>query len=270
MKFPHLFRPKEEAPVFLASPLEATNLKFPHLFRPKEEAPVFLASPLEATNHEISSSFQAWRRSSSLFSISPWSCVQRLQSGASLWGTSLIVSLLLFLSYFSFVVAFALLVFIERGVEGGRGRVHSKKAYDFCEDWPVGHQTKTVEKQFKFDIAVTSGPGPFCFTSTETRLLIWGRDRGGRAWEREGSTADTTWKRPERPWTAARTMEVLRRCLLAITWQLVHCAIAVSSAVLGRVTRTISIALLLRNNSKWKKANFRSPAPPPCSWSLLG
>ena len=131
MKFPHLFRPKEEAPVFLASPLEATNLKFPHLFRPKEEAPVFLASPLEATNHEISSSFQAWRRSSSLFSISPWSCVQRLQSGASLWGTSLIVSLLLFLSYFSFVVAFGLLVFIERGVDGGRGRVHSKKAYGF-------------------------------------------------------------------------------------------------------------------------------------------
>ena len=44
---------------------------------------------------------------------------------------------------------------------------------------------------------------------TEARLLIkdWG---GGR--ESEGSTADTARKRPERPWTADRTMELLRRC----------------------------------------------------------
>ena len=53
---------------------------------------------------------------------------------------------------------------------------------------------------------------------------------GGRGWESEGSTADTTWKRP---WTAARTMEVLRWCPLAIAQQLVHCAIAVSTAMLG-------------------------------------
>ena len=39
---------------------------------------------------------------------------------------------------------------------------------------------------------------------------------------------------------------------------------------LGRVTRTMSVALLLRNNSKRKKSNFRSPAPPPYSWSPLG
>ena len=64
---------------------------------------------------------------------------------------------------------------------------------------------------------------------------------------------------------------VLRRCPLAIAQRLVHCAIiAVSTAVLGRVTRTMSAALLLRNNSKRKKSNFRSPAPPPCSWSLPG
>ena len=50
----------------------------------------------------------------------------------------------------------------------------------------------------------------------------------------EGSTADTARKRPERPWTAARTMEVLRRCPLAIAQRLVHCAIAVSTAVLGQ------------------------------------
>ena len=40
-------------------------------------------------------------------------------------------------------------------------------------------------------------------------------------------------KRLERPWTATSTMEVLRRCLLAIAQQLVHSAIAVSAAVLG-------------------------------------
>ena len=50
----------------------------------------------------------------------------------------------------------------------------------------------------------------------------------------KGSTADTALKRPERPWTAARTMEVLRRCPLAIAQRLVHCATAVSTAVLGQ------------------------------------
>ena len=95
------------------------------------------------------------------------------------------------------------------------------------------------------------------------RLLIRdGEGGGGRGRESEGLTADTAQKRPERPWTAARTMEMLRRCLLAIAQRLVHCAIAVSTAVLGRVTRTMSVALLLRNNPKQKKSNFRSPAPP--------
>ena len=41
-----------------------------------------------------------------------------------------------------------------------------------------------------------------------------GRGRGER--KSEASTADTARKRPERPWTAARTMEVLRRCPLAL------------------------------------------------------
>ena len=64
-----------------------------------------------------------------------------------------------------------------------------------------------------------------------------GRGGGeGEGGESEGSTADTSRKRPERPWTAARTMEVLRRCPLAIAQRLVHCVIAVSTAVLGRVT----------------------------------
>ena len=74
---------------------------------------------------------------------------------------------------------------------------------------------------------------PFCFTSTEARWLIRDGDRGGRGRKSEGSTADTARERPERPWTTARTMEVLRWCHLTIAQRLVHCAIAVSTAVLG-------------------------------------
>ena len=68
-------------------------------------------------------------------------------------------------------------------------------------------------------------------------------------------------------------MEVLRRCPLAIAQRLVHCAIALSTALLDRVTKTMSFAPLLTNNldnSKQKTSNLLSPAPPPYSWSLLG
>ena len=62
--------------------------------------------------------------------------------------------------------------------------------------------------------------------------------RTGTEWEGDervkGSTAETARKRPERPWTAARTMEMLRRCPLAIAQRLVHCAIALSTAVFGQ------------------------------------
>ena len=73
-----------------------------------------------------------------------------------------------------------------------------------------------------------------CLTSTEARCPIRDGDRVGRGRQSEGSTADTARKSPERPLTAARTMEVLRRCPLAIAQRLVHCAIAVSTAVLGQ------------------------------------
>ena len=112
-----------------------------------------------------------------------------------------------------------------------------------------------------------------CFTSMEARQPIWDRDRVGRGRQSEGSTGETAWKRPERPWTATRTMEVLRRCPLAIAQWLVYCAIAVSTAVLDRVTKTMSVALLLMNNldnSMQKRSNQLIPAPPPYSWSLLG
>ena len=102
-----------------------------------------------------------------------------------------------------------------------------------------------------------------------SEVAYYGRGQGGGGEEDERvkarPAADTARKRPERAWTAARTMEVSRRCPLAIAQRLVHCAIAVSTVVLGGVTRTLSVALLLRNNPKRKKSNFRSPAPPPCS-----
>ena len=47
-----------------------------------------------------------------------------------------------------------------------------------------------------------------CFTSTEARWLIRDGDRVIRGRKSEGSTVETARKRPERPWTAARTMEV--------------------------------------------------------------
>ena len=94
----------------------------------------------------------------------------------------------------------------------------------------------------------------------------------GTEWEGgervKGSTAETARKRPERQWTGARTMEVLRRCPLAIAQRLVHCAIALSTAVLDRVTKTMCVAPLLTNNldnSKQKTSNLLSPAPPPYS-----
>ena len=49
-------------------------------------------------------------------------------------------------------------------------------------------------------------------------------------------------------------MEVLRRCPLAIAQQLVYYANAVLTAVLGRVTSSMSVAPLLSNNLKQKRS----------------
>ena len=63
------------------------------------------------------------------------------------------------------------------------------------------------------------------FSSNSRRFIVALRPRKrdgllGTGTEWEGDDR----KRPERPWTAARTMEVLRRCPLAIAQRLVHCA----------------------------------------------
>ncbi len=57
--------------------------------------------------------------------------------------------------------------------------------------------------------------------STEARVLIRDGDRGeggAREWRLDRARRPG---RPRRPWTAARTAEVLRRCPLAIAHQLV-------------------------------------------------
>ena len=89
----------------------------------------------------------------------------------------------------------------------------------------------------RWDTAVHQGHPDwytFCFTSIEAKWLVRGRGGGGVERKSEEPTADTVRKRPERPWTAPRTMEVLRRCSLAVAQRLVHCAIAVPTAVLGQ------------------------------------
>ena len=109
-----------------------------------------------------------------------------------------------------------------------------------------------------------------CLTSTEARWPIRDGDRVGR--RRESDWLD----RGNRPKKTGETVdrrqnngsEVLRRCPLAIAQRLVHCAIALSTAVLDRVTKTMSVAPLLTNNldnSKQKTSNLLSPAPPPYS-----
>ena len=67
-------------------------------------------------------------------------------------------------------------------------------------------------------------------TSTEARLLIRDGDRGEEGERVKARPRKPTEKRPERPWTAARTMEVLIKAVSPPR----HCATAVSTAVLGQ------------------------------------
>ena len=87
----------------------------------------------------------------------------------------------------------------------------------------------------------------------------------GREQQSEGSTAETAQKRPERPWTAARTMEVLRRCPLAIAQRLVHCAIAVSIAVLGQSHKDNACGTAVEAQPEAKEVQLSQPS----STSLL-
>ena len=93
---------------------------------------------------------------------------------------------------------------------------------------PTGHQRQLLTFNPLVDLDhITWHP-------TKRGCLLGTGTGGGRGRKSEGSTAENAWKRPERPWTAAWTMEVLWWCSLAIAQQLVHRAIAVSTAVLGQ------------------------------------
>ena len=85
----------------------------------------------------------------------------------------------------------------------------------------------------------------------------------------EGSTAETARKRPERPWTSARTMEVLRRCPLAIAQRLVHCAIAVSTAVLGQSHKDNVRCTAVEEQFEAKEVQLSLCLSQPSSTSLL-
>ena len=60
-------------------------------------------------------------------------------------------------------------------------------------------------------------------------MLVRDGDMEGRE---EGERVKVRPRRPRRPWTAARKIEVLRQCSLAIAQQLLYYAIAVSYFVL--------------------------------------
>ena len=112
--------------------------------------------------------------------------------------------------------------------------VHS----DSCaEPRQTGQSLKTVsQKQLSVEEqlctktihpAVESPADSWCFTSTEARWPIIGT---GTEWEGDDRVVKARPRKPpelkdrsRRPWTAARTMEVLRRCPLAV-----------STAVLGQ------------------------------------
>ena len=107
-----------------------------------------------------------------------------------------------------------------------------------------------------------------CLTSTEARWPIRDGDRVG--WGQESERFD----RGNRPKKTGETVDRRQNngSVKAVFPR--HCAaIALSTAVLDIVTKTMSVALLLTNNldnSKQKTSDLLSPAPPPYSLSLLG
>ena len=106
---------------------------------------------------------------------------------------------------------------------------------------------------------------PFRFTSTEARWLIRDGDKGGRRRKSEGSTVSTTRKRPERPWTATRTIEVLRQRPLAIAQWLMRYAVAVSTAMLGQSHKDNIHCIAVEQQPEAKEVQLSQPS----STSLL-
>ena len=80
-------------------------------------------------------------------------------------------------------------------------------------------------------------------------MLIRDGDRGEGGEREKARPCAPTRKTEETAWNTSRTMDlyislyILRQCPLAIAQQLVYCSIAISTSVLGRVTRTMSCLL---------------------------
>ena len=91
------------------------------------------------------------------------------------------------------------------------------------------------------------------------------RDGGGGGTKHWRHDVETARKRPERPWTAARTTEMLRRCPLAIAQRLVHCAVAVSTAVLGQSHKDNVRCTAVKKQPEAKEVQLSQPS----STSLL-
>ena len=89
----------------------------------------------------------------------------------------------------------------------------------------------------------------------------------GTEWEGDDRVKVRPRKPPEkdrRPWTAARTMEVLKRCPLVIAQRLVHCAIAVSTAMLGQSHKD-NVRCTAVDGQTWTTRSKRGPT---CSAQL--
>ena len=124
-----------------------------------------------------------------------------------------------------------------------------------------------------------------CLTSTEARRLIRDGGQNGKGDDRvKARQRKPSEKGPERPWTAARTMEVLWRCppyhcpATCGVFCVCLCNLCTAQLLFQLLCWTESLRqcrlywLLTNNldNSKQKTSNLLSPAPSPYSWSLLG
>ena len=107
----------------------------------------------------------------------------------------------------------------HRLLKGSSCRKQSSNSYINCHPRST-HQTKHIHKYhvtLDLDHVALHPQKRGCLLGTRT-----GGVGGGEGRKSEGSTVDTARKRPERLWTIIRTMEMLRRCPLAIAQQLVH------------------------------------------------
>ena len=97
-----------------------------------------------------------------------------------------------------------------------------------------------------------------CLTSTEARWPIRDRDRVGRGRESERLNRGNRPKKTGETVDRRQNNGSVKACPLAIAQRLVHCAIAVSTAVLDSVTKTMSVAPLL--TAKWTGSHLLYPS----------